>query len=218
MLKNTQIEQRNKVQETFSGLKMQAWLYPTAISEWLGNNIENACRAVSGKSCRPLSSIGQHYYKVKTVENRPVLVIRSAWNYTHSFSTEPDVSLLNTLVTDIKVEKIKSTSTSEKLSVAISINLDKWPNLVVGLLHQNLCGSVINADDSVSAKKNRASNLKILLKAYYPTLNAESLMVAHELGVIDGNCNNFAPWLESFKHLEKVKELNLPDLDDTFTY
>lgn len=194
-------------------LQERDWLYPHAIHSWIEEYINKGCKAITGYGGRQVAWMGSSdSYKVCRIEGQLAIVMQSKFGYLRKSGKPPQAKALNRVLPNIKVRNLDTDEEDIELYVEVTINLDMWPNIMFGALHQCALGAVLAVDMTQELRSLWKESAVLILARYYPHLTFDYLSNAIHLDQVTDDCDDFVFWLGSQTHAGVHCSVEMPEI------
>lgn len=177
---------------------------------WFRNNLEFCCLHMLGFIPNTSHTIGSYNANLSITDTQKQLVLDAPWTYPGLDKEFPKLTGLSEFLPGITVVSKISTNPFQDLEVVIAVDLNQWPNLVLGTLHDYVCRAMLN-DYSESKTASYLRQVQLLLDTFYPTIPMSLLTTAAELGLIDDTGEEFAAMVREQLQRSTIVSATLPN-------
>lgn len=213
----TAIELRQAVFTQFEGFRKNLDCEPVTVIDWIGDNINTISDIVTKENSRLIEHGSLNWtFKVRIVEDRPVLVFVTSWTYTYGpGNPTPNVDVLNTLIPNIEIKDITAADDSYGIALEMIFDAQTWSNFIPYATYTNLDFALNAAYGFDQAKKDALTDALTLAKFFYPSVNEEMLALGQNLGMLE-SLQTFKAWCPT-NTLMGDGYVTLPNELDTLT-
>lgn len=176
---------------------------------WFRNNLEFCCLHMLGFAPNTSHTLGSYNANLTITDTHKQLSIDAPWTYPELDKGFPKLTGLSEFLPGIQVVSKISVQPQEDLRVVIVVDLEMWPSLVLGTLHDYAHRALVNEySDFTSASYLR--QVQVLLDNFYPTIPMSLLTAAAELGLIDDSGEGFAAMIREHIQRASTESVTLP--------